>query len=149
MKQTIAWMDEEGMADDYLKSINWDEYDLLTIPQEFTDQVEERIGKFFLSYTKEELFEITMKRRIMLQPVSDIPYLWQSPQLKARGFWVEVEHPELATSFFYPGPFVQASLTPCRIGRRAPLIGEHNDEIYGRLGLSADEINTLTEKGII
>ena len=72
------------------------------------------------------------------------------PQLKARGFWVEVEHPELKTKITYPGAFGHLSGTPPRITRRAPLIGEHNREIYtGELGISHEQLIMLTQAGVI
>jgi crotonobetainyl-CoA:carnitine CoA-transferase CaiB-like acyl-CoA transferase len=49
----------------------------------------------------------------------------------ARGFPTAVEHPELGRSFTYPGlPFSGESI-PTTI-RRAPLVGEHTDEVLGR-----------------
>jgi formyl-CoA transferase len=61
-----------------------------------------------------------------------------------------VEHPELARSIVYPGCFARFSGAPCRIRRRAPLIGEHNQEIYhGELGMPQEELVRLKEAGII
>jgi len=49
-----------------------------------------------------------------------------------------------------PGGFVKLSDGECRIRRRAPLIGEHNEEIYGKeLGLSRRELLALKERQII
>lgn len=53
----------------------------------------------------------------------------EDPHFVARGFPVEVHHEDLERSFVYPGaPFV-AHRSPWRISRRAPHIGEHNDEV--------------------
>jgi formyl-CoA transferase len=63
---------------------------------------------------------------------------------------VNVEHPELGASIAYPGPFLKASRTPPVIRRRAPLIGEHNDEVYRyELGLSEEEMGTMHLAGVI
>lgn len=149
-KALVQWMEEEGMADEFIKGINWDEFDMATATQEFHDAIEERIQRFFLQHTKEELYEEAMRRRIMLYPVADIKDLAHYPQLEAREFWVQVEHPELGTSITYPGPFLKSSLKPLRVGRRAPLIGEHNEEIYGRLlGFSPKQIEELKQEGVI
>jgi len=70
--------------------------------------------------------------------------------LQHRGFFVEVEHPELGRSFTYPGPAALYSQSPWRISRRAPLIGEHNAEIFcGELGVSTAELAVLAESGVI
>ena len=52
-------------------------------------------------------------------------------------------------SFEHIGPAFGMSETPLRT-ERAPLLGEHNQEIYcGRLGLKAQELSALRERGII
>jgi crotonobetainyl-CoA:carnitine CoA-transferase CaiB-like acyl-CoA transferase len=54
------------------------------------------------------------------------------PHFVARGFDVQVEHPELGRSFRYPNVPFKLSATPGNV-RRAPLLGEHDDEILGAL----------------
>jgi crotonobetainyl-CoA:carnitine CoA-transferase CaiB-like acyl-CoA transferase len=74
----------------------------------------------------------------------------QSDQLKSREYWVDLEHPELGTKITYPGPFVKLSETPIRINRRAPLIGEHNEEIYIKeLGMTHKELQALKRAKVI
>jgi crotonobetainyl-CoA:carnitine CoA-transferase CaiB-like acyl-CoA transferase len=53
----------------------------------------------------------------------------------ARGVPVEVEHPERGETYVYPGPPWRATGTPYRIRRRAPLLGEHTDEVLREAGL--------------
>jgi crotonobetainyl-CoA:carnitine CoA-transferase CaiB-like acyl-CoA transferase len=66
------------------------------------------------------------------------------------GYFVEVEHAELGDILTYPGAPYHLSETPWRIRRRAPLIGEDNEEVYGKeLGFSKTEILDLKQKGII
>ena len=70
--------------------------------------------------------------------------------LHDRGFWKEVEHPELGRSFVYPGEYAIYNGSPWRISRRAPLIGEHNIEIFcGELGLSRGELSVLAKNHVI
>jgi crotonobetainyl-CoA:carnitine CoA-transferase CaiB-like acyl-CoA transferase len=52
----------------------------------------------------------------------------------ARGFPTEVEHPELERSFTYPGAPYRFLGSPCKIRRRAPLLGEHTSEVLAELG---------------
>ena len=59
-------------------------------------------------------------------------------------------HPELGKDIPYCGPFIQLSETPIEYSRRAPLIGEHNKEIFGsELGMKDAELKKLKDKGII
>ena len=69
---------------------------------------------------------------------------------QARGFPTEVEHPDLGESFIYAGAPYKLPESPWSIQRRAPLLGEHNEEIYvGEMGISRDEVAVLKADGII
>ena len=63
-----------------------------------------------------------------------------SPHLAERGFFVELDHPEVG-KLKYPGAgFFFDGANLMQTTRGAPRLGEHNDEVYcGRLGLSKDE----------
>ena len=74
----------------------------------------------------------------------------EDPHFRERGMQVPVEHPELGREFTYPGPAAIYNASPWSISRRAPLIGEHNDEVLGiELGLSKDELEALKKSGAI
>ena len=146
----VNWLDSEGMANDFLKGFDWNTFDYAAITQEVMDRIAEPTAKFFMSHTKTELLEGAVKHRILFYPQFTTANILESVQLRARGYWVEIEHPELDTTITYPGAFVQASETPPRISRRAPLIGEHNQEIYEReLGISKEELLRLKQDSII
>ena len=67
-----------------------------------------------------------------------------------RGFWTEVEYPELGERFQHPGPAGILNDSPWSISRRSPLIGEHNEEILcGELGLTKTQLATLAERIVI
>ena len=72
------------------------------------------------------------------------------PHLHDRGFFVQVEHPELGQRFIYPGAAAIYNASPWRISRRAPLIGKHNaDVLCDELGLTREELVLLTEARIV
>jgi crotonobetainyl-CoA:carnitine CoA-transferase CaiB-like acyl-CoA transferase len=86
----------------------------------------------------------------MLYPVYTPREMLEDKQLAARRFWVQIEHDELNDAITYPGAFAISSEYSCIVKRRAPLIGEHNEEIYtGELGLSKEDVISLVEKGVI
>lgn len=146
----VAWMDSEGMADEFLKGIDWAKLDMAHISRAFLEEVEKRLGAFFLRHTKQELLNGALERRLILLPVYTMGEILDDPQMKAREFWMEVKHPELGATLTYPGPFVKASLTPVRPGGRAPLVGEHNQQVYQEwLGLSLREIERLKQEGVV
>ena len=57
----------------------------------------------------------------------------EDPHFIARGFRVEVEHPELGRSFTYPGAPIRFKGSPWAIHRRPPLTGEHTAEVFAEL----------------
>ena len=151
MKTIVEWMDEEGMAPDWLKDFNWVvDYDIMRVTQETIDRVEESILNFFMTKTKAELYENAIQRRILLAPCSDIEDIRSNPQLEARHYWVEMDHPELNDKLTYCGPPIKDSEEQWQIKRLAPRIAEHNMEIFkDELGLSLDHIMILKQSGVI
>lgn len=148
-RELVKWANSEGMAVE-LKDYDWSQHDTATISQEERDRLEQPIASFLLTKTKRELFEKAVEEAILLVPVSNIKDLLESPQLEAREYWVQVEHPELEASITYPGAFVKLSQCPWRIWRRAPLIGEHNQEVYVKeLGLPQQELSILKHANVI
>jgi crotonobetainyl-CoA:carnitine CoA-transferase CaiB-like acyl-CoA transferase len=150
LRSLVKWMDEEKMANDLVRNMDWDKFDWGRLLQDEVDAVMDPIGKFFMSHTKTELFEGAIQRRVTLYPVSTTEDTMKSVQLEARDYWTKLDHPELNTSITYPGPFIKASETPLTLRCRAPLLGEHNKEIYQRdLGLSDEDLRTLKGNGTI
>jgi crotonobetainyl-CoA:carnitine CoA-transferase CaiB-like acyl-CoA transferase len=146
----VKWMEEENIAPDHLKNFNWHAFDMATQTQEMQDQIEIHINRLFSMFTKEELYNEALKRGIMLCPVNTSKDIIENTQLKDRNFWVDISHPELSTYIKYPGAFAKLSETPINIRYRAPLVGEHNQEVYqSELGLSSSELNYLQKGGVI
>jgi crotonobetainyl-CoA:carnitine CoA-transferase CaiB-like acyl-CoA transferase len=145
----IHWANEEGMALE-LKDYDFNQWDGSTVTQQDYDGLIKVIGEFLMTKTKDELLEGAVQRGIMMAPCATMADILKNPQLEAREFWVEVNHPELGKSIPYPGAPVKLSEAPWAIQRRAPLIGEHNEEIYGKeMGFSDEEIAALKVRRII
>jgi crotonobetainyl-CoA:carnitine CoA-transferase CaiB-like acyl-CoA transferase len=76
--------------------------------------------------------------------------LFEDEQLRARGYFASVDHPELGRCIRYPGAPYLFSDSPWRVYRRPPLIGEHTGAILRQeVGLSADYLEALAAGGII
>ena len=152
MKTLVEWMTDEGKASEVLTGMDWEKLipSFGSVTQEQFDKFEKPVQDFFNEHTKRELYEGALKRRFMLLPVSSARDILEDEQLKQRGLWAKLEHQEWDSELVYPEYFVKSSLTKCKIRRRAPRIGEHNQEIYGEeLGFSNDEIISLKEADII
>jgi crotonobetainyl-CoA:carnitine CoA-transferase CaiB-like acyl-CoA transferase len=85
-----------------------------------------------------------------MRPVNDAKSVVEDKGLKARNFFVDMEHPELNDIIKYPGPPYRFSETPWKLTKRAPLIGEHNKEVYEQeLGFSTQELAVLRARNVI
>jgi crotonobetainyl-CoA:carnitine CoA-transferase CaiB-like acyl-CoA transferase len=145
-----AWMQEEGLASEFLAHFDWTVFDMSRQTQEIQDKMEAPIAELFLKYTKAELYSEALKRKIMLCPVSTARDIFENAQLNARNFWVEVDYPEIPAKIAHPGPFARLSETPLLRTRKAPLPGEHNMEIYEKeMGFSEQDLSVLNQSGII
>lgn len=146
----IQWMEDEGIAPDFLLHYDFAHADWRTMPQAEYDTITAPIAAFFKTKTKKELFQGALKRRIILYPVSTMADLAVEEQLLAREYYVKVWHPELETHIVYPGPAQVISGQRLPVRRRPPLIGEHNAEVYcGELGLGEVELAGLRQKKVV
>jgi len=146
----VKWMDSKGMAPEFLKQKDWKTFEIARVTQEEIDRMEEPISEFFKGVTKAEFFKEVVKRQMLGYPVASVKEIFEDPQHDARGFWQKVEHPELKTAIDYPGSFAKFSEGACAIWRRAPSIGEHNEEVYGQeLGIAPAELALLKDTGVI
>jgi crotonobetainyl-CoA:carnitine CoA-transferase CaiB-like acyl-CoA transferase len=114
------------------------------------DAICSTLGKYFLMHTKAELLKLSLDRGVHLGICLNVEEALKFPQFVARDFWQEVEHPDLKTKIIYPSNFVKFSDAECKTRFRAPLIGEHNNEILGQeLGISAPDMVTLKQGHVI
>ena len=75
--------------------------------------------------------------------------MFKDPQLKHRGFFAPVDHPEMGR-YHAEGPPFAFSKTPFKIDRPAPMIGEHNELVFKKfVGLSNEEYERLVKEGVI
>ncbi len=84
---------------------------------------------------------------LTIGPVHTVAQAANHPHLLARNAFVEIDHP-VAGRFKYPHHLVSMTETPPAPGR-APLLGEHNAEVFGRLGYSATDQQGLRAAEII
>jgi len=148
-RQLVKWMDELGMANEFLLDYEWEKFDMATATQDLIDRISEPIAEFFRTVTKKQALDAAMSRNISICPLMGNRDLLDDPHLAVRGFWQPVEHPELGTAIPYPAQFARSSENEMSTRCRAPLVGEHNLEVYGELGLSPGKIEELERAGVI
>ena len=101
-----------------------------------------------MRHTKREAMEIGQRFGYLTGALNTMEDVFADPHLAARGFFVETDHPK-AGRLKYPGPQFNMAETPWRAGR-APLLGEHNREVFrDKLGYSDQDLVLLRQQGVI
>lgn len=131
------WMDDQRFRDRIGVSL-W-----------YADEMDALVETLIIDKTKDELFEICRRDQITFAPVRNIAEVANNGHFAQRGYFVEAERAKTGV-LKYPGAPYKLSQTPWQIKRPAPLLGEHNEEIYcGRLGYSREDLARLRRGGII
>jgi len=112
--------------------------------QELDEIVGAAIGKLTLA----ELRETLTRNEVGFSPIYDIADVFADPQFTAREAIVSVPDGELG-SVRMQGVVPRFSETPGAVRHAGPAMGQHNDEVYGGLGLSAAEIAGLRARKVI
>ncbi len=113
------------------------------------EQTNKFLEEWMLRHTKEEIYHGGQARGVAVGIVSSVEDLFHSKQMKARDFFVEIEHPETG-QIPYPSAPYRYSETPWRVERPAPRLGEDNALIYcERLGYSKEDLVRMRQAGVI
>ena len=81
-------------------------------------------------------------------PINTIAEVFENPQIKHMGIPKQIAHPKLGTSNLVGSP-INLSATPARFYRAAPLLGEHTEEVLGKLGYADQALKELRASGVI
>jgi crotonobetainyl-CoA:carnitine CoA-transferase CaiB-like acyl-CoA transferase len=112
------------------------------------EELDEGIERWTLTLEKYELAQKCQEAGVRAMPVqSSEDRVDHDPQLRARGMYVELDHPVLGRKKFQGVPF-KLSRTPAAVHRPAPLIGQHTRQVLqDLLGLTLEEIRAGYEDG--
>jgi len=145
-ERLVDWLDEAGLAVDLREERFADP----AVRRDEMGHITEVVEAFCATQTAEDLYHGAQARGMVWGAVRSPDEIVHDEHLRARGFFVSVEHPELGRSFEYAGAPYQFSETPWALRCRAPLLGEHNRAVYcGELGLSPDELAALRGAGVV
>lgn len=112
-------------------------------------EIQPRVEEWVSQFEKEDLYNLAQSYSVPLAPVrstADV-FNWRQPQ--ERGFFAEIDH-AAAGKLRYPTVPYKLSQTPWRGDRAAPLLGEHNEDVYGGLlGYSREDMARLRATGVI
>jgi len=113
------------------------------------EEMDRYIEEWTMGYTQYEVTEKLQKVGVAAFPCLSNKGLVEDPHLNDRDFFVEYDHPEIGKRK-YDGLLWKMSKTPGKIRHRAPLVGEHNNYVFGELlGMSQEEIDRLEEEKVL
>ncbi len=113
------------------------------------DAVKALIEEWTMERTREEVADAADARRVPCRPLNTVEDVVHSKLMAARDYFEEVDHREAGTVTLPGAPYI-LSRTPWNIGRPAPLLGEHNEEVYcSRLGYTREDLVKLRADGAI
>ena len=146
----IDWLAETGEAEG-LDSPEWRARLVAggPFPPQDREKIEATMQAFCRTRKKEELVAEAQRRGAGWAPVFSPREIVDSKQLAAREYWVRVHHEDLGESFIYPGAPFKLSETPWKQRGRAPHLGEHNEQVFGLLGIDTAEQRRLKMKMVI
>lgn len=110
--------------------------------------INRRLNEILSTNTQAYWLEQLRSARIPCAPVYNLKQAVHDEQVLARNMIVEVAHP-LGGSTKMPGNPIKLSDTHADTFSPPPLLGQHNEEVYASIGLTADELKALQEDGII
>jgi crotonobetainyl-CoA:carnitine CoA-transferase CaiB-like acyl-CoA transferase len=128
----MKYLKKDGIDIGFLEGWDWEKKSWEHMTREQAEKLMDSLGKFFLNHTKDELLKLAVENRFQLGPCNNAEDVLKHPQLAARKFWKEIEHPGLGKLKF-PGGAVVTTQGYVGPRTRAPKIGEHNDEILKTL----------------
>ena len=113
-------------------------------------EIKPLIEQWTRAHAIEEIVEKLLAAGVPASPINTVDRLVTDPHIAgAREMFVDVEHPKAGKTRL-TGAHIKLSATPARLRTPAPMLGEHNDEVFGGLlGLSADALEELRRKGVI
>ncbi|MET7460549.1 formyl-CoA transferase [Nonomuraea sp. NPDC005501] len=111
------------------------------------DKMFQLIEEWTIRHDKWTVLDRLNAENIPCGPILSTKELVADESLREEGIVVTVDHPERG-AFVTVGSPLQLSDSPVEVVT-PPLLGEHNQEVYGELGVSADELARLKANGVI
>lgn len=108
----------------------------------------ETLSKVFSSKTVAEWVDIISDAGVPCGPINRVSDVVKDPQVLAREMIADLPHPNVP-DLKVPSSPMKLTETPATLRMAPPLLGQHNVQILGELGYTADQVKKLQEKGVI
>ncbi len=115
---------------------------------EHADELDEAVGTWISERTTEEVVEAFEEANAAITPIYNIEDIMHDPQYGALDSIIEVDDPELGPIKMQNVLF-RLSETPGEVKWSGPRLGEHNQEVYGELGIDEERLEELKAEGVV
>jgi len=113
------------------------------------EELDRLVARWTSQRTHYEATEALQRAGVAAAPSLSGLELLRDAHSRERGMFLEMEHPEIGKRIVVAPPW-KLSPTPARVNRPSPLLGEHNEYVFGELlGMSRDEMERLQEERVI
>jgi crotonobetainyl-CoA:carnitine CoA-transferase CaiB-like acyl-CoA transferase len=113
------------------------------------DALDAELSRAFCSINADDCVALLRDAGVIAAPVNSAPAVMADPQIQSREYFVAIDRAVVGTHL-YPGAVARIPDTPLRADAPAPLLGEHNQQVFSELlGMSDDEIAELERGGVI
>jgi crotonobetainyl-CoA:carnitine CoA-transferase CaiB-like acyl-CoA transferase len=134
-----AWLDEAGLVNP-MQGIDWENMSRAAITQTQRDTWDEAIATLFGRYGRDEMRAEATRRGLNVCVANTAAEVLAHPQLLARDYW----QGDVASHFVLSTPAAN------KLARAAaPRPGEHNAEVFSRLGISQAALGALEAQGVV
>jgi len=114
----------------------------------YADELDEAVGSWISERTTDEVVEAFEEANAAITPIYNIADIMQDPQYQALDSIITVDDSELGPIKMQNVLF-RLSETPGEVKWSGPRLGEHNEEVYGELGIDEERLEELAEKGVV
>jgi crotonobetainyl-CoA:carnitine CoA-transferase CaiB-like acyl-CoA transferase len=126
-----------------------DEWDSMWYRTHHLMDVAPMLDDWMRQQKKHDIHHATARKGIAIGPINSVKDVIANEQYINRNYFVNIEHPEIGKCRYAGWPY-QMTGTPPRVGRPAPLLGQHNQEVLcGDLGYSQEEFKRLQNRGVV
>ncbi|MBI4216612.1 MAG: CoA transferase [Chloroflexi bacterium] len=148
IQAAVNFFDNPGWPHPWMRDPKWVDQ-ASTGNEEMRQQLDELLYPWMAERTMIEAWRDTQKYRLPTSPYYTMADLLKDPHFaEARKCFIEVDHP-VAGKVTQPAPPYRFEGVGYKMRRPAPLLGQHNQEVYGELGYSKEDLVILRGLGVI
>jgi crotonobetainyl-CoA:carnitine CoA-transferase CaiB-like acyl-CoA transferase len=153
LTRLMRWAHEEGLCDERFVAEEWSSFGLRAllgqVEASFYAPVDQALARLFATRDNAEILREAVARKLLVAPALALDAIDRLDHFRERGFWRELEQPELGGRVRFPGPFARFGDGAIEYRRGAPRLGEHGAEVLGEVRPPRERARAATAPGAL